>query len=531
MRIPANIRQSRHGVFYFRIVVPKGLRDFFEGRGELKRSLHTRVQRDALLQARRLTLTAYELFRMAEHMKQRPFDPNDPCTWPGAKDVAGKFEMTVEEDIATGKRTTRIKTDPNSPASIAAGKEAALALATSFSAIRPPRPEEEDKALNEEALLLAASEPAHTETSGNRRKPVDITKLTANERKRLLSVLWNSYEAQQKGTVWTKSRTGSDHKQKFQTFLDWIGDRPIQTVTKEDYSNFKNWMLTEYISPTAKPGEKPGIDGRSVDKYTTAVNGLFRWAKNSGYFPEALPLPTARQTIMTKKAIKARSKARTANRNFRDEELAIAFNAQTFMAKNRLPHHFWPPLLALFTGARRAEVSQLLVRDIRQADGIWVIDITDDDVSKNVKTDAGIRTIPIHPTLIEIGFLDYVEKVKSAKTGKALFPKVEANKHGEKGNAIGNAWRRYLIACGLRSKEQAEDDPDTLTFHSLRHTAVTLLRNKGVAYDLRCQMVGHEAAGQQADYGNVATPGVLAEKVLPLFVYPEVSFSEMRYKG
>lgn len=530
MRIPANIRQSRHGVFYFRIVVPKGLRDLFEGRGELKRSLHTRVQRDALLQARRLTLTAYELFRMAEHMKQHPFDPNDPSTWPGAKDVAGKFEMTVEEDIATGKRTTRIKTDPNSPASIAAGKEAALALASSFSAIRAPRPEDEDKALNEEALLMAASEPAQSESGQSRRKPIDVSKLTANERKRLLSVLWSNYAAQQKNTNWTKPRTVADYNQKFETFLGWIGDRPIQTVTKEDYSNFKNWLITEYVPPKAKPGEKPGIDGRSVDKYTTAINGLFKWARNGGFFPDGLSLPTACQTIMTKKAIKARSKARTANRNFRDEELAIAFNAETYMAKNKLPHHFWAPLLALFSGARRAEVSQLLIRDIRQVDGIWVIDITDDDVTKNIKTGAGVRTIPIHPTLIEIGFLDYVDKVKAAKTGKALFPDVEANKHGEKGNAIGNAWRRYLIACGLRSKGQTENDPDTLTFHSLRHTAVTLLRNKGVAYDLRCQMVGHEAVGQQADYGDVATPAVLAEKVLPVFVYQGLGFSGLKYK-
>ncbi len=106
--------------------MPKALRDTFQGRVEIKHSLRTRDLREALLQARQLSLAAYELFAMVKRTMVRPFDPNDLSTWPTAGDVAGKFEMTVEEDIATGKRITRIKTDPDSPASVAAGKEVAL---------------------------------------------------------------------------------------------------------------------------------------------------------------------------------------------------------------------------------------------------------------------------------------------------------------------------------------------------------------------------------------------------------------------
>lgn len=510
-------------------MVPKALRDTFQGRTELKRSLHTRDQREALLQARRLSLTAYELFEMARHMSKRPLDPNDPSTWPTARDVAGKFEMTVEEDIATGKRTTRITTDPTSPISVAAGKEAALALTQSFSAIRPPRPEDEDKALNEEAEIYAASAPASPRADGSR-KPIDPAKLAPKERKRLISALWSEYSVQMQDVEWSP-RTFNDYDQKFKVFLQWIGDRPIGMITKEDYSGFKHWLRTQYPVEVRKGEIKKGIDTRSIDKYTTAVNGLFKWAQNSGYFPEGLSLPTAKQTITSKKAVKKRAARRESNRDFRENELAIAFDPLAYSIENQVPHHFWCPLIALFSGARRAEISQLLLRDIRQEDSLWVMDIKDDDLAKHVKNESARRTVPIHPMLISIGLLDYAKEIKDAKLGPELFPQVKANQHGEKGNAVGNAWRRYLIARGLRTETQDEGDTNTLTFHSLRHSAVSLLRKKRLPYDYRCYMVGHEPEGQHSMYGEEVPASVLAEEVLPVFEYPDLDLSKLKYQS
>jgi integrase len=347
-------------------------------------------------------------------------------------------------------------------------------------------------------------------------------------------VLWPKYVSEQKGANWTKSRTTSDYNQKFETFLNWIGDRPIYMVTREDYANFKTWLLTEYASPKAKPGEK-GLDARSVDKYTTAINGLFKWAQNSGFFPDNMTRPTALQTIMSKTAVRKRAKQRIANRNFHDDELKIAFDPQVYAQENQVPHHFWGPLLALFTGARRAEVAQLLLRDVRQeatdTEPIWVIDISDDDVQKSVKSDAARRTVPVHPVLIEIGLLDYINEVKAEKRGPQLFPHIEANKHGERGNAVGQAWRRYLITRGLRSETQTDEDPDTLTFHSMRHTSIALLKKKKVSYDMRCQMVGHEAGGQQDIYGGDTPVETLAEVVFPVFKYPGLDFATLKYRA
>lgn len=545
MRIPTHLRQSRHGIFFFRIVVPKALRPLFDGRSEIKRSLHTREIRVALVQARQMSLAAYQLFDLVKCSMAPIIDPNDPSTWL-PKNVKGKFEYTIEEDLNAGTRKVQIKTDPNSAESVAAGRAVALAIEQKKQLLMgkistdDPAKLAEDEALRAELAAIIDSvrpglvpvvaptpepDPATFEPPPRRNK-IDTDKLSPKDRERLLSALWGTYAAQSKDVEWG-SRTTSDYNQKFNLFLDWIKDRPIHWVTKTDYSAYKNWLLTEYEWEKGKRG----LNARTVDKYTTAVNGLFNWAQASGYFPENQSLPTAKQTIMSKAAVKKRAKKREANRNFRPEELAIAFDAEIYANENQVAHHFWTPLIALFTGARRAEVSQLLIRDVAQTpEGLWFIDISDDDHQKNVKNENARRRVPLHPTLIDIGFLDYLNEVKAAKKGPELFPGVEANKHGEKGNAVGNAWRRYLVRRGLRTEEAKDDNPDTLTFHSLRHTAVSLLREAGVPYDLRCQMVGHEAEGQQADYGGAAAVAKLAEIVIPIFKYPGLDFSKLRYK-
>ncbi len=537
MRIPSHIRQSRHGIFFFRIVVPKAVRPFFDGRTEIKRSLHTRNMRDALVQAHHLAVAAYQLFELVRGTMAKPIDINNPGA-AGPENVAGKFEYIIEEDLNAGTRKVQIKTDSKSPESVAAGRAVALAIEAKKhlfigkTATDDPAKLAEDNRLREElaAIMAGGGEPAPSPTPAAfepppRRAKINTDKLGPQDRERLLSALWGMHAAQKK-EEWA-SRTTTDYNQKFNLFLDWIGDRPIHWVTKIDYSAYKNWLLTEYEWQKGKRGINP----RTIDKYTTAINGLFNWAQAGGYFPENQSLPTAKQTIMSKAAVKKRAKKREANRNFRPEELAIVFDADAYGAENQVVHHFWAPLLALFTGARRAEVVQLLIRDVSQTpEGLWFIDITDDDYSKNVKNENARRSVPLHPTLIDIGFLDYLKEVKAAKQGPELFPGIEANKHGEKGNAVGNAWRRYLVRRGLRSEQAKDENPDTLTFHSLRHTAISVLRQAGVPYDLRCQMVGHEAEGQQADYGGAASVAALAEKVLPVFKYPGLDFSKLRYK-
>ena len=86
------------------------------------------------------------------------------------------------------------------------------------------------------------------------------------------------------------------------------------------------------------------------------------------------------------------------------------------------------PPICLFTGMRPNEAAQMHVQDLkRTAHGTWYFDIVatiDDDEgagskdsSKTLKTATSRRKIPLHPELLKIGFLQFVEQRKKAGTG------------------------------------------------------------------------------------------------------------------
>ena len=71
MSIPTYVYKSRHGIYFFRIVVPKTLRELLDGRTEVSCSLHTRKWREATQHARPLVDHYLDLFQRACAMVSR----------------------------------------------------------------------------------------------------------------------------------------------------------------------------------------------------------------------------------------------------------------------------------------------------------------------------------------------------------------------------------------------------------------------------------------------------------------------------
>src|SRR5262249_3493146 len=88
---------------------------------------------------------------------------------------------------------------------------------------------------------------------------------------------------------------------------------------------------------------------------------------------------------------------------------------------------FWLPLICLFTGMRPNEAAQMHANDLKcTSQGTWYLDIvatSDDDESqpsgstKTLKTATSRRKIPVHPELLKIGFLQFVQTRKQAFSG------------------------------------------------------------------------------------------------------------------
>ena len=65
---------------------------------------------------------------------------------------------------------------------------------------------------------------------------------------------------------------------------------------------------------------------------------------------------------------------------FTDDELLAIFDSPHFTKeKAKQPARYWLPLCLLWTGARREEIAQLYLDDIRQEESVWVFDIKEDE--------------------------------------------------------------------------------------------------------------------------------------------------------
>ena len=89
----------------------------------------------------------------------------------------------------------------------------------------------------------------------------------------------------------------------------------------------------------------------------------------------------------------------------------------------------WLPLIMMYSGMRPNEVAQLFLDDIQTtSEGTLFFRITK-NVERNqwVKTSAS-RAVPIHEKLVELGFMEYVEKLRTAKESQ-LFPNCKPQKN------------------------------------------------------------------------------------------------------
>lgn len=147
---------------------------------------------------------------------------------------------------------------------------------------------------------------------------------------------------------------------------------------------------------------------------------------------------------------------------------------------------FWFPLLGMFVGARLEEFGQLLVSDIRQEGNIHYFDFIqiDDEAKslgkearpKKLKTKASRRKVPVHPYLIAIGFLRYVERMKAGKKDY-LFPDLKTYR-GRRTKEWSKWWGGYADEYITQSEHKV--------FHSFRHGFLERFRN----------ITGNEEAGQ-----------------------------------
>ncbi len=118
---------------------------------------------------------------------------------------------------------------------------------------------------------------------------------------------------------------------------------------------------------------------------------------------------------------------------FNPDELKLIFGQSWFQTgsgahfkrpRKWYPFEYWLPLLGLYAGCRISEASQLHLTDIKRSEaGVWHLDINEYTKDKSVKNDPSKRIVPLHQVLIDLGFLEYCERLRQ-EGFRRVFPEL-----------------------------------------------------------------------------------------------------------
>lgn len=139
----------------------------------------------------------------------------------------------------------------------------------------------------------------------------------------------------------------------------------------------------------------------------------------------------------------------------------------------------WIPWLLAYSGARAGEITQLRGQDVREEASIPYIHITPE--AGTVKTRKP-RSVPLHPHLIEMGFLEFV---RSRGPGPLFF---DAKRKGSSDRRRAVKLREHLAAW-VRSV--GVDDPNVSPLHGFRHTFKSRAARAKIESTVRDAICGH----------------------------------------
>ena len=138
---------------------------------------------------------------------------------------------------------------------------------------------------------------------------------------------------------------------------------------------------------------------------------------------------------------------------------------------------WWTYLLA-YSGLRPEEGAQLARENILKIGNTWAMKI--DDLARKIKNKKSLRTVPIHPRLLELGFINFA-RPSDASTGR-VFQSFEYDDKGGRANNPSRRLKRVLTALGINGYGSA---------HRFRATFIDAMRNAELSYSVELGLVGH----------------------------------------
>ena len=269
-----------------------------------------------------------------------------------------------------------------------------------------------------------------------------------------------------------------------ETIFAMIGKTTVESITSQDCRNVsraiynlpKKWKERykgKKLSDILAQQNEDHISLTTIKKYLRVFREFMTFCKNNGY--NVGDLYNDIRISKVKEAVE--------REEFSKDELKLIFNVKTYPRKIDIqhPYRFWIPLIALFSGMRLNEICQLYLDDIKCERKVWYFKLTDERKDQHIKNKASKRNVPIHPTLIELGLLDYIKRVKELKKDR-LFYQFSYSEKNHYANTMSGWFARYLKQLGIKKNTNA--------FHSFRHTVKQHLRDSGISIEYQHKLCG-----------------------------------------
>lgn len=279
-------------------------------------------------------------------------------------------------------------------------------------------------------------------------------------------------------TGWAKRKelevadaSAGEYRRIAEGFMESIGKRADKDCSLVTVDQVAKW----------RDGLAARVSAGTVNKYLKVLRGAWNQAAREGV--------AASNPFAAVRTLKARKTFETTRRAFTLDELrrilAVADGEWCGII-----------LFGLYTGQRLSDITSLTWNQIDTAEGV-VRFVT-------AKTGA-VLDIPLAGPV-----LDWIGKAKVPKSARApVFPLADAASVSQNSKAFA----KILVAAGLRKElpnhkatgkgRNSRREASEVTFHCLRHTATSLLKNAGVSDVVAREIIGHQTEAISRVYTHI----------------------------
>lgn len=494
----------RNNVFYFRIRIPKGLQSPYEGRTEIKRSLKTQDINKAALLSSLMNASVKKIFkeikasmhdkelikRLVEKQASDELEMLEEAWLLGGPDTNPQLnkaarELLYEHALENLKNNKLSTVENNADSIIAESKENIEKHSLAY------------KKLCRDLLVSNVKVKRIIVGKGNGEYPEDLVPLVVTQSTQpsipavqatvvSLKELVDRYAGEKVSSGNWDYKTELAAKAIFKLLMEHFSkDIDIKSITREMFLDFRNNVLMKMPGNRTKNRKTRGKSLDNVLKMKqlvyrnhattnddiTRISSFFKWCVRNDYMVKNI----AEETKIT---IKARSDEER-NEYDKDDLTKVAKAIKEF--KSKKPYMFWIPLVALFCGMRQNEICQLYVDDVIKDSGIDSFDINAKTKDKKIKNSSSIRTVPIHPLLLKLGFMGYVSKQKKSGSDR-LWPQLKHRRDG-----YGQSFQRKFARL---NRHLITANPKKV-FHSFRHNFSNNLKQNRAQVEIISELMGH----------------------------------------